>query len=172
MNLKKNKYEIQGDTTILHCDYREVHYEVLIDTEDLSLVLEGYGKWCINPARGKKTKDYVQATILGTKGKKMSLHRLIMGNPIGKVVDHKDGNTMNNKKYNLRVTTQLINSRNRQGTRAKSGHKGVRWHEKDKRWRAEIKVKGKKIYLGNFRDIQDAIIAREKGEEQYWGSER
>ena len=41
------------------------------------------------------------------------MHRLIMNAPPKLVVDHKDRNTMNNRRYNLRIVTQKVNLENR-----------------------------------------------------------
>ncbi|MGN1298074.1 MAG: HNH endonuclease [Clostridia bacterium] len=48
-----------------------------------------------------------------------------------------------------------------------SGHKGVTWDKHSKKWKAFIYFQNKRIYLGNFKDINKAIKAREKAEEEY-----
>ncbi|EAD1625647.1 AP2 domain-containing protein [Listeria monocytogenes] len=48
----------------------------------------------------------------------------------------------------------------------KSGHTGVAF--KDNKWVARIAVSGKEHHLGSFDNIEDAISAREKGEELYF----
>lgn len=50
----------------------------------------------------------------------------------------------------------------------KSGHKGVTWIEKRKKWTARIGFKGKQINLGYFTNIEDAIAARVAAEEKYY----
>ena len=49
---------------------------------------------------------------------------------------------------------------------SKSGHKGVHWNKRLNKWRAEIYFKGTLHYLGLFDDIQDAIDARKRAEEE------
>jgi len=49
-----------------------------------------------------------------------------------------------------------------------SGHKGVSYIKKTKKWRALITVKRERIYLGSFANKQDAINARKKAEEKYF----
>ncbi|WP_019156822.1 HNH endonuclease [Robertmurraya massiliosenegalensis] len=49
----------------------------------------------------------------------------------------------------------------------KSGHKGVMWMERRQKWRAYIGFQGKQINLGYFEDLEDAIKARQAGEEKY-----
>ncbi|MBD1223304.1 HNH endonuclease [Virgibacillus halodenitrificans] len=50
----------------------------------------------------------------------------------------------------------------------KSGHKGVNWIKSRKKWRAYIGFKGKQIFLGNYENKEDAIVARLKAEEKYY----
>jgi hypothetical protein len=50
-----------------------------------------------------------------------------------------------------------------------SGHVGVWWNKSANRWVARIKVSGKQIYLGKFKEYEDAVKARELAEEQYYG---
>ena len=42
-----------------------------------------------------------------------SMHRVVMGSPEGKVVDHLSHDTLDNRKSNLRVCTQMENQQNR-----------------------------------------------------------
>lgn len=49
-----------------------------------------------------------------------------------------------------------------------SGHKGVYWQAGRGKWKAEIKVAGRPIFLGRFDAIGDAIEARLQGEKTYW----
>ena len=63
---------------------------------------------------------------------------------------------------NVYFLTQKIRKNNT------SGHKGVYWDKKRKKWLAGITFKGKKHNLGGFEDIQDAINARKEAEEIYF----
>ncbi|RXZ77222.1 hypothetical protein EBB07_33665 [Paenibacillaceae bacterium] len=58
----------------------------------------------------------------------------------------------------LRAKTRKDNS---------SGHKGVYWAKRERKWVASIGIKGKSVYLGYFADKQDAIRARKEAEEKY-----
>lgn len=49
-----------------------------------------------------------------------------------------------------------------------SGHKGVFWNKSKGKWIAQIFFQGKRIYLGIFSDIQDAIQARKEAEDYYF----
>lgn len=77
------------------------------------------------------------------------------------MVDHRDGNRLNNTRANLRIATPLENSRNRPVFRNnKAGFKGVFPTRGTKaNWSAVIYVNKKQIYLGSFKTKEDAARA-------------
>lgn len=80
--------------------------------------------------------------------------------------DHKDGDTLNCRRSNLRIVTPQVNARNR--TRKKtntSGYIGVERHKK--RWRARLD----KRHLGYFNTAEEANEARLEAECRKWGVE-
>ena len=86
------------------------------------------------------------------------MHRFILRESNSLVItDHKDENGLNNQKDNLRPCTTSKNKMNR-GKQANntSGFKGVSWHKRMKKWKAEIEAKGKIFFLGYFSTPQDA----------------
>ena len=86
------------------------------------------------------------------------------------VVDHISGDTLDNRKENLRICTPLDNGKNRKvSIRNTSGFVGVQFRELTHRWEAMITTNGKRIRLGGFLDINDAIAARKAAEELYFG---
>lgn len=88
----------------------------------------------------------------------------------GFVVDHVDFNGLNNQKYNLRACTPRQNLCNRRlGKNNTSGYKGVDWRGERNRWRAQIRVNGKKKHLGFFTSKLEAAKAYNKGAEKYFG---
>lgn len=96
------------------------------------------------------------------------MHRLIMGEPRGKEVDHKDGDGLNNQRFNLRVCTHNQNQQNQHRTYGTSQYKGVAWHEKVGKWVAYIMKDGKRKHLG-YRDseIECAKLYDEKAVEMF-----
>ncbi|QFR56505.1 HNH endonuclease [Bacillus phage 056SW001B] len=84
------------------------------------------------------------------QGKLQRLHRHIVGAKNGEVVDHINGNKLDNRKENLRITTQEQNTRNRKA-------KGYFWSKQMGKWSAQIKVDNKKIHLGYFDNKEEAI---------------
>lgn len=106
---------------------------------------------------------------------RIDLHRVIAERMIGRylrsgeVVDHADGNTLNNRRSNLRVATQLENARNsRKSKNNTSGYKGVHWHEKAGRWRAMIGGRQKK-HIGYFDTPEEAHEAYCKAAAETYG---
>jgi hypothetical protein len=82
-------------------------------------------------------------------------------------IDHTDHDRSNNKWPNLREVSNTENSKNKKLYKSnKSGHVGVLWHRKDKRWQASIRVDGKLKHLGNFKEKLDAIIVRKIAEKE------
>lgn len=78
----------------------------------------------------------------------------------GVIVDHIDGDGLNNCRSNLRVATAAGNARNRRKSQRSPGYKGVMYDPKGKRhWRAYIRCDGKKRHLGSFATAQEAAMA-------------
>lgn len=87
----------------------------------------------------------------------------------GCVIDHIDGNFLNNHKSNLRVCTNAENSRNRRKHKNTfSGFKGV--YANKKRWFAAICKDGQQIYLGNYKTAQEAAAAYNSAARNLFGS--
>ena len=80
------------------------------------------------------------------------LHRLITNAKTGEVVDHINGNGLDNRKCNLRLTTQRGNNKNaRKRRNAKtSNYKGTHFSKGESKWKAQIQVDGKKMSLGTY----------------------
>lgn len=112
-------------------------------------------------------------------GKKIKLHRMVMGFPDPKYdVDHKNhpprnAHKVDNRKENLEVVTHSENMMNQhKNTKNTSGVKGVNWVERVHKWMAKIQVNKKQIYLGYFDNLEDAAKARADAELQYFGEHR
>jgi hypothetical protein len=103
----------------------------------------------------RATLGYIVCEI---RGKTVYLHRKITNAPPGKVVDHINGNKLDNRRANLRVVTNAENVSNRLAVAAVSGHRGVGKAKLSRRWRARVTVRGVKHYLGTF-DSSEAAAA-------------
>ena len=103
--------------------------------------------------------------------KKILMHREILNTPDGYSTDHINGDTLDNRKTNLRICTQHQNLGNQGAPRHNtSGHKGVYFNKERRKWQAQIKVYKETIYLGRFLVIEDAIEAYRLASEKYFES--
>ena len=105
------------------------------------------------------------------KRKVVAFHRLVMGSiPEGYVVDHINGDQFDNRKENLRITTQNVNILNQNKLHKNNtvGCHGVYRNRNGNRYYAKIRVKNKQIYLGTYDTIEEARKARKEGEIKYF----
>ena len=129
---------------------------VEIDARDYALV---------EPYRWRALRDdnnfYAVSSKRIAPGYKINIrmHRLIMQPKHLDLVDHKDGNGLNNHRINLRVCNHNDNSGNRRKQAGSSQYKGVSWFKPRKTWRAQICVRGVKVGLGYFHDETEAAKA-------------
>jgi len=103
------------------------------------------------------------------KTKLVMMHRELIGAPHGRLVDHVDGNGLNNRRANLRLASNSENTRNsKKRIDNKSGYKGVCWDELQRKWRASIRLNGRQTYLGLYASPQEAHNAyREAATREY-----
>lgn len=92
----------------------------------------------------------------------IAMHRELLGLDVGdkRQVDHRDHDTLNNTRNNLRVASRSENQHNtRRHADGSSGFKGVHWHTARKSWIARIYVNGSEQHLGVFDSAEDAARA-------------
>lgn len=83
-------------------------------------------------------------------------------------IDHINGRKSDNSWLNLREADHRENHRNQRLPRNNtSGHIGVRWHNRDKRWQAYIKLNGRRKHLGYFHDLEKAVSVRKAAERKH-----
>jgi len=140
----------------------------LVDDEDYDYLMQW--KWYANKDRGGcyyGVRNIVRPD--GKRGRQL-LHRLIMGNPVGMVVDHANRNTLDDTKGNLRICTTAENSRNKKiQSSNRSGYKGVGWYNPRSVWRARIQYRGKIYSLGYFKCPIEAHKAYCEASKKYHG---
>lgn len=77
------------------------------------------------------------------------------------IVDHINGNTLDNSKSNLRLANKSINAKNSKlRTDSTSGCPGISFDKSRSKWRAYITNNNKRIDIGRFNTLFDAVCAR------------
>lgn len=100
------------------------------------------------------------------RGKLMS--RLIMGAKSGEMVDHIDGDTLNNQRKNLRLCTNSQNTANHQfATHSESGFWGVA--KNGSGWQARIRANNCLVCLGTYSTPEEAARVRDTAVIKYFG---
>lgn len=124
--------------------------------------------WFVNfdPSR-TEGRQFTVGTNIYAKGKRVeivSLHRFIWrlaGKEAVPIIDHKDGQPLNNDEDNLRGASYAQNNRNLQSNRKDntSGFTGVSWNKRDRRFYATIRINGKKKHIGCYSEAIEAARA-------------
>ena len=153
-----NDYKIYGSYVELYTLNGEL---ILIDYEDFDKVKNIL--WFIG------SKGYARGF---SEGHQITLSRLIMNCPSGFRVDHIGGEKTryDNRKQNLRIVSDSQNNMNKKlSCNNKSGATGVSWNKQSQKWIARIGFNNKRIYLGRFDTMDEAVRARKEAEEKYFG---
>ena len=158
--IKDNSFFVNDETnTVTGYDYKGK--EFYFDKEFFNEIKE----YCWNiDSRG------YAVTFEPDTHKEIKMHRLVTKCPKGMVVDHINHNAADNRLSNLRICTQLDNSKNHKVSKNnKTGITGVTWHKASSKWEARITIGGKRINLGTFNNLEDAKQARLEAELKYFG---
>jgi len=110
--------------------------------------------------------------VIQIDNRKYPLHRLAFlymnGSFPTNVVDHINGDKLDNRWSNLRDVTVSINNKNKPlRFDNKSGFNGVIYHNQTSKWQATIRVDGVTKYLGIFDEKEDAIEARKIANDKF-----
>lgn len=167
---KKHGYVVEcsktePNTFIEHDDYFEIVLrnenceevaKTKIDKEDFERVIKY--KWCLSGGYAHN----------GSVGR---MHRLIMKAKKDEQIDHKSTKRLDNRKRNLRISSQTENMQNIGVSRSnKSGHKGVCWENFSNKWLVTINVNGKKVNLGRYSNKEKAAKVYRKAAKRYHGT--
>lgn len=112
-------------------------------------------KWYATSA----SRPYAVRNARGDDGRwrRVWMHREVMGDPPGLMVDHRHGDTLDNRRSQLRVATARQNNINRRVARADAPYRGVR--QTPGGWQARHRVGGRMVNLGVFPTAKAAALA-------------
>jgi hypothetical protein len=148
--------------------------EVDIDIIDNNWAALGNGRGKFYAVRSSKTGE-------SSHRKHILLHRVILERKLGRqidtwdMVDHINGNTLDNRRENLRLADHVANAANsekithRGGKRTTSRFKGVRLRNDTKKWEAYITYHQKRINLGCYATELEAARAYDGAAKTFFG---
>lgn len=159
---KLNQYDLTGEFGVGWT--HNAHSEFYFDLEDYSV---------INKYHWMNQNGYIVAKVWeDNHPHSLNLHRLIMqehGYDIENLdIDHINHLTYDNRKVNLRPCEHHKNiAASKTYTNNTSGRKGVVWDKSRNKWSAAITINKKTHHLGRYDRFEDAVAARESGEQRY-----
>lgn len=137
-------------------------YEAIVSEEDKDLADIS---WTLKKSRKIRYAAHHQQNAKETMMHRLILERMQDGKPLekGEYADHINGDGLDNRRENLRLATASQNSMNR-GIRTDNttGCKGVVWDNSCNKYRVGIGVNRKRVYVGRFEKLEDAIRAYEE----------
>lgn len=134
--------------------------ETIVDDEDYEYLSQF--KWQVS-SNGYAVRWVLKHEIHHTQT--YFMHRLLLKPNRDKEIDHINGDKLDNRKENLRITNRSNNAANCAKKKYKnntSQFKGVGWYPRNNCWRAVIRIKSKYKHLGYFSNEIDAAKAYNK----------
>lgn len=150
-------------------------YVAIVDDADFGWLSQW--KWNARPANQADPRWYAYRCAYDPtrKGPRtVAMHRVVLEAQRGQIVDHVNGDGLDNRRENLRICTASQSAANRCKHKAdkrpgwgRGPYKGV--YIAGRRWRAIITVSGTQTHLGYFAAAEDAALAYDAAAVQHFG---
>lgn len=152
----RNDFQVFGDITVIHLQYKGQPISTVISTKDLSRISSISGRWYAMDVGGKRGEKIYVGTKIG--GVTVYLHQIVAMNPPKTVVDHFNHNTLDNRRENLRVVSYGANAQNRKGAQRNNKSTGLRnvYRKPNGKYIVRLTVEGKQIHVGTFDNLDEA----------------
>lgn len=159
-----NRFYKLADCYVMMVQYKKLWYKVYIDINDYERVSKRHWR-----SSHKKNKVYV---VSGSKAKNnvVYLHNFVMDYEYqdGFEVDHIDGNSLNNRKSNLRIISRQANIDNtRVRCDNKIGIRGVSYSKREKRYITDFVHHNLRFYFHHWKTINEAVYCRKFAEDHF-----
>jgi HNH endonuclease len=140
-------------------------FSAIVDDADFEWLMQW--EWhCIVNKRNK----YAVRSLHGIRMHGIRMHRVIINAPSGILVDHIDGNGLNNQRSNLRLCTNAQNMRNMKiSPRGTSQYKGVQWRKDHSKWQTSIMSNYRRYHIGYFTSEVEAARAYDAAAIRHFG---
>lgn len=126
----------------------------IIDAEDYPKVI--HRRWQCSPDGYARYTNHAE-------GGMVAMHRLLMNAPCDLKVDHINGDSLDNRKVNLRICNDAQSAQNRGPQKKRSAnasrYKGVYWAQSPRKWMAIIATNSNRMYLGVYETEDEAAMA-------------
>ncbi len=138
-------------------------YSALVDEMDFEVL----SRWKWQYASGYA----VHSTHASGHSVQLKMHRFLTEAKRGEIVDHIDGDRLNNCRANLRIVSSSVNAQNRMNEAHLENFKGVYFCRQKEKYVSSITVNGHKKTLGYFDDPIQAALAYDVAAVEWFGKD-